>query len=163
MGEIRVHLADQIDRLLDRVEHAVDVGTAQTAPPGAMHDVNTPGVPGLPVVRDLSGAIGRLVVHDEHTYAVVPQQALEQHRKIGAFVVRGYDDEYRRRHYRRSVNQREDTCSETSPMRKITRLARISSTEEFVTCDCVTMVQMAYAAPLAKQMPHAGRKIRMGL
>ena len=46
----------------------------------------------------------------------------------------------------------------------MTTASRISSTDEFVTCDCVAIVQTAYAAPSRKDAaPREGRsKIRLG-
>ena len=43
----------------------------------------------------------------------------------------------------RPSNRSDEICSEISPTRKITTLRRMSSTDEFVTCDCVAIVHAA--------------------
>src|ERR1043166_3976747 len=42
-------------------------------------------------------------------------------------------------------------------------LNRMSRTDEFVTCDCVEIVQIAYALPSANAARLSGRKTRIGL
>ena len=47
----------------------------------------------------------------------------------------------RARHRRRPSKRSDEICSDTRPTSRMTTLSRISSTDEFVTCDCVTIVQ----------------------
>src|SRR6185436_17866909 len=84
-----------------------------------------------------------------------------QHGQVRPLVV-GRDDDQGGHDFGPSIRS-EEICSDTSPIRKITTLIRMSSTEEFVTCDCVAMVQMPYAAPTEKEIRLIGRKIRIGL
>src|SRR5258707_3320813 len=90
-------------------------------------------------------------------------QAGDQHGQIGALVVRRNHDQRRRVHPRGLSNLSEAICSDTRPMRNMITLSRISSTDELVTCDCVAMVQTAYAAPTVNVARLTGRKIRIGL
>ena len=92
-------------------------------------------------VRHLAGAVRRLIVHHEHADAVVLQQGLDERRNVLAFVVSGNDHE-RVRHERPSKRS-DEICSEMSPTRRTTTLNRMSSTEELVTWDCVTIVHSA--------------------
>ena len=142
--EVGVHLADDVDRLVNRALDAVDVRAAEPASIGPVHDVDAARMLAREVVRDLAGAVRRLVVHDEHADVGLLQQALDQRRQVLALVVGRDDDERaRRRHRAAPRTASNEICSETRPTRKITTLSRISSTEEFVTCDCVAIVHAA--------------------
>src|SRR5438270_13991356 len=90
-------------------------------------------------------------------------QAGDEDRQIDTLIV-GRDHHQRRRVHSRGLSNLSDAiCSDTSPMRKMITLRRISSTDEFVTCDCVAIVQRAYAVPTVKVARLTGTKIRIGL
>src|SRR5579864_3054722 len=88
-------------------------------------------------------------------------QACQEHRQIRALVVGWHDD--RGRHRSRPSKRNDEICSDTRPIRKITTLSRMSSTDELVTCDCVVIVHAAYAAPMTNDARLTGRKMRSGL
>src|SRR5258706_12424841 len=96
----------------------------------------------------------------------LPHKLADELRQILALVV-GRNDHQRADwpwgHSRPPSKRSDEICSDTRPTRKMTTLSRMSSTDEFVTCDCVRMVQTAYAAPTRNAPALIGRKIRSGL
>src|SRR5262249_45173474 len=89
----------------------------------------------------LAGAVRRLIVDDEYTHGFMFQQRFDERLDVLTFVVRR-NDHQRLRHDRPSKRS-DEICSEMSPTRRTTTLNRMRSTEELVTCDCVTIVQSA--------------------
>src|SRR5438445_11355882 len=88
-------------------------------------------------------------------------QARHEQWQIRALVVGRHD--HHGRHRSRPSKRSDEICSDTRPIRKITTLSRMSSTDELVTCDCVAIVHAAYAVPMTNDARLTGRKMRSGL
>jgi hypothetical protein len=145
--EVRVHLTDHVDWFLYALGDAVDVRAAESAWPQAVHDVDAARMRARERVADIPRSIRRLVVDDEHANVRMPHQRFDEQRQVVPLVVRRNDHERagraRRGHSRRPSKRSVEICSETRPTSKMTTLNRISSTDEFVTCDCVRIVHTA--------------------
>ena len=100
------------------------------------------------VVGDRPGAVGRVVIDDHHVIAVPRENRAHESRQVLALVI-GRDDDLhsharnRPGRYERLSNRSAEICSDTSPTRKMTTDSTIRSTDEFVTCDWVRIVQTA--------------------
>ena len=103
-----------------------------------------PGMLARQRVGDVAGAVGRLIVDHHHAHVGMRHQPGDEHRQVRALVERRHDDQRARRRHGRPSKRSEEICSDTSPTSRITTLDRMSSTDELVTCDCVTIVQIAY-------------------
>ena len=113
-------------------------------------------------VGHLAGSVRRLIVDDEHADAGCCISRLDEHRQVRPLVV-GRDDDERRSLTACPSKRSDEICSETRPIRKITTLSRISSTEEFVTCDCVAIVHDGVPGAEANEARLIGTKMRSGL
>ena len=116
--------------------------TAEAASAGAMQHLDAPGILRAPArrrPRRCRPATGRRRPARGRRRAA--SDSLDQHREVLPLVV-GRDDDQRLHaaSSARPSNRSDEICSDTSPTRNITTLSRISSTDEFVTCDCVTIV-----------------------
>ena len=112
-------------------------------PSGAMHHLDAAGMIPRECVSDLASAIRGSVVDHQHANVRLAQQLADEDGQILPFVESRHDDERRGRRHRRPSKRSDEICSETRPTRKMTTLSTINSTDEFVTCDCVTIVQRA--------------------
>ncbi len=132
--------------------------------PRPVQDADPAGVLPRELICETARAVRRLIVDDEKTEVRLLHQSRREHGQIREFVVGRNDDERRPdRHGWWRSKRSDEICSETSPTRKMITLSKISSTDEFVTCDCVEIVQMAYTPPSPRDAALSGRKIRIGL
>ncbi len=68
MGEIRVHLDDQVSALLDGIGKTGDIGRTQSQLASPVQDVYAFRVPFDQIVGDLAGTVRRVVIHDQDFY-----------------------------------------------------------------------------------------------
>src|SRR5262249_44551650 len=132
-----------LDRFANGFHHAVDVRASKPSPARAMQDLDPAGVPLGETVGELTGSVRRLVVDHHDPDAWMLHQSGDQDRQVRALVLGRHEHESVVTHDRGPSKRSEEICSDTRPIRKITTLSIISSTEELVTCDCVAMVHAA--------------------
>ncbi len=141
--EVGVHLAEHVDRLGERLLNAVDIRAAEPFFPVRCSTLTRPGYSRRQRVGDRARAVGRLIVDHQDADVLMLHQTGDQHGQIRALVVGRDHDQRRPTHARGLSNLSDAICSDTSPMRNMTTLSRMSSTDEFVTCDCVAIVHTA--------------------
>ena len=69
MGEIGVHLGDEVGRQLQSPAESGDIGRTKTALRRAVDDLDASGMDGRERVRKPSGAVGRTIVDDDDAVA----------------------------------------------------------------------------------------------
>jgi hypothetical protein len=143
MRQVGVHLAQDVNRLGKHLLDAVDVRPAEAAAAGAVQNGDPPGVLECEPVGHLARSVGGVIVDNQDADLRLFHQLGDQNRQVRALVVRRYDHHGAGRHGLRPSNRREEICSETRPIRKMTTLSRMSSTDELVTWDCVAIVHRA--------------------
>src|SRR5216683_2787206 len=162
--QVGVHLANDVDWTIDHGRDAIDVGTPEPLVRVSVHHLDPSRILARKRVSDSARSIGRLIVDHQQADVRVLHQGGCKEGQIVALVVGRHDHQRcRRRHDWRPSNRSDEICSETSPTSRMTTLSRISSTDEFVTCDCVMIVHTAYPAPMRNAAALTGRKRRSGL
>jgi hypothetical protein len=93
--EIRVHLTDQIRAVTrERALQPLDVRSTQPALTGAVQHIDPARVLDAQAVGEVTRAIRRRVVDDEHPKAVVREHATSENGKILSLVKGRNDDEH---------------------------------------------------------------------
>ncbi len=109
MGEVAVHLDDEVGAVRQRPAKSIDVGPSQATRPRAMEHVQPTRPLGGQLVGDATGAVGRLVIHDQDVQARKAQieQGLRHGHHVLGLVVGGQDNsQFQRRLTRRKTPAR---------------------------------------------------------
>ena len=98
MREVGVHLEHVLGALRQRVAEPRDVGRTEPELARPLEQVDA-GIGGLALQDQRAGAVGRVVVDDQHVQPERQrQQLVQQAADVVAFVVGGDDDEVLHRH-----------------------------------------------------------------
>ena len=85
--QVRVHVTDEVGVAREHAPEPVDVGAAEAPAPAAVQDVHSLRMLAGEGVGHLAGAVGRVVVDDEHAVVALPEHVRDQHREVVALVV----------------------------------------------------------------------------
>ena len=87
MRQVGVHLADDVGVARQHAAERVDVGAAEAPAPAAVQHLHPPRMLAGEGVGDRAGAVGRVVVDDEHAVVALSEHVRDQHREVVALVV----------------------------------------------------------------------------
>ena len=90
--QVGVHLTDEVGVAREHAPEPVDVGPAEAPAPAAVQDVHPPRMLAREGVGHRAGAVGRVVVDDEHAVVALPEHVRDQHGEVVALVVGGDHD-----------------------------------------------------------------------
>ena len=93
MGEVGIHLEDQLVITGQCVLEALNVGCPQPALLRPVDDVYSTWMKVLESLGDSSGAIGGIVVDHQDAETAVGKDGIDQPLYVGSFVVGGYYDQ----------------------------------------------------------------------
>ena len=139
MGEVGVHLADDVRGSGERALHPIHVRPSEPTGPLAMHDIDPPRPLPRQLVGDLARAVRGPIVHDHQVVALAGEDRRHELRKVLPLVVRRNDH----LHVHERPSRSAEICSDTSATRNTTTEKRMSSTDEFVMWLCVAIVHNA--------------------
>ena len=95
MGEVRIHLDDEVGPQIQSIREAVDVGPPQTQFFWPMAHKNRPRKPLCQGICYAAGVVGGVIIHDQHRQPrqCQRQQLCDQSWQILGFIISGDNDD----------------------------------------------------------------------